>query len=158
MHGKWCVVCGTCVSDCVCPSLGCVGCQTGCWESLHPEQVAGTPALIKELDCLTATTEDIAKIEADFRSIIHTGQQRVTAFAGWFDVHFKVQPRPHCPLSPWPHCPHPSLVELPSLPRPFISHPSTAVPPSASAGADEGDRIPTAPGTALPCMWGPILL
>lgn len=64
--------------------------QTSSWNNLHPNQVIGKPAVIKEIDCLTATVKDILQVEAKFSSPIHVEDARLSAFAGWFDVHFRV--------------------------------------------------------------------
>ncbi|KAF8034440.1 hypothetical protein BT93_C0676 [Corymbia citriodora subsp. variegata] len=62
--------------------------QTSLWNNLHPNQVIGTAATVRELDCLTATVNDIAEVRSNFSSIIkcHT---RLCGFSGWFDVHFR---------------------------------------------------------------------
>lgn len=60
------------------------------WNSLYPNQVIGTPVVVKEFDCLTCTMEDIEKVHSRFKMPLHPGQSRVCGFAGWFDVHFKV--------------------------------------------------------------------
>ncbi|KAL5976964.1 class I-like SAM-binding methyltransferase superfamily [Asimina triloba] len=63
--------------------------QTSLWNNLHPNQVIGTPAIIKEIDCLTATVNEIAEIRATFSSPITAEKTRLCGFAGWFDVHFR---------------------------------------------------------------------
>lgn len=63
--------------------------QTSLWNSLHPEQVIGTPAIVKEIDCLTATVDDILTFKANFSSLISIENTRFCGFAGWFDVHFR---------------------------------------------------------------------
>lgn len=63
--------------------------QTSLWSSLHPEQVIGTPAIVKEIDCLTATVDDILSVKASFSSSILEEDSRFCGFAGWFDVHFR---------------------------------------------------------------------
>lgn len=63
--------------------------QTSLWNSLHPEQVIGTPAIVKEIDCLTATVDEILTIKANFSSLISMENTRFCGFAGWFDVHFR---------------------------------------------------------------------
>ncbi|KAJ8640572.1 hypothetical protein MRB53_017266 [Persea americana] len=63
--------------------------QTSLWNSLHPHQVIGTPAIIKEIDCLNATVSEILSVKAQFSSTITTDKTRVSGFAGWFDVHFR---------------------------------------------------------------------
>ncbi|PQQ20249.1 protein arginine N-methyltransferase PRMT10 [Prunus yedoensis var. nudiflora] len=45
--------------------------QTSMWNNLHPHQVIGTAATVKEIDCLTASNT------------------RLCGFGGWFDVHFR---------------------------------------------------------------------
>lgn len=63
--------------------------QTSVWSSLYPGQVAGRPAVIKELDCRAVSVADLEAIRADFRLPLHEGTVRLTGFGGWFDVHFK---------------------------------------------------------------------
>lgn len=63
--------------------------QTSLWNSLHPEQVIGTPAIVKEIDCLTATVDEILTVKANFSSLISMENTRFCGFAGWFDVHFR---------------------------------------------------------------------
>ncbi|PWA97099.1 protein arginine N-methyltransferase PRMT10 [Artemisia annua] len=58
------------------------------WNNLHPNQVVGTPAVLKEIDCLTVTVEDILKVEACVSSTITKEDTRLCGFGGWFDVHF----------------------------------------------------------------------
>ncbi|PWA65514.1 protein arginine N-methyltransferase PRMT10 [Artemisia annua] len=58
------------------------------WNYLHPNQVVGTPAVLKEIDCLTVTVEDILKVEACISSTITKEDTRLCGFGGWFDVHF----------------------------------------------------------------------
>ncbi|XP_010254329.1 PREDICTED: protein arginine N-methyltransferase PRMT10 [Nelumbo nucifera] len=72
--------------------------QTALWNNLHPEQVIGLPAVIKEIDCLTATVNDILTVRANFLSSITVEKTRLCGFAGWFDVHFRgssVSPASH---------------------------------------------------------------
>ncbi|KAK3025728.1 hypothetical protein RJ639_042497 [Escallonia herrerae] len=64
--------------------------QTSLWNNLHPNQVIGTAAIIKELDCLTATVDDILNLQASIKSSINAGDTRFCGFGGWFDVHFRV--------------------------------------------------------------------
>ncbi|KAK6941615.1 hypothetical protein RJ641_026992 [Dillenia turbinata] len=63
--------------------------QTSLWNNLHPDQVIGTPAVIKEIDCLTATVNDLLQVRATFSSSITAEDTRLCGFAGWFDVHFR---------------------------------------------------------------------
>ncbi|KAL6984851.1 Protein arginine N-methyltransferase prmt10 [Sarracenia purpurea var. burkii] len=63
--------------------------QTSLWNNLHPNQVLGTAAIIKEIDCLTATVNEILNIRANVSSSITVEQTRLCGFAGWFDVHFR---------------------------------------------------------------------
>lgn len=64
--------------------------QTSLWNNLHPNQVIGTPATVKEIDCLTATVNDIAELRSNFTSVIKCNT-RFCGFSGWFDVHFRVR-------------------------------------------------------------------
>lgn len=43
-----------------------------------------------ELDCLTATVDDIRSLNANFSTSISMESAIVAGFAGWFDVHFRV--------------------------------------------------------------------
>lgn len=52
--------------------------------------MVGTPAILKEIDCLTVTVEDILKVEAIVSSTITKDDTRLCGFGGWFDVHFNV--------------------------------------------------------------------
>ncbi|XP_059638032.1 protein arginine N-methyltransferase PRMT10 [Cornus florida] len=63
--------------------------QTSLWNNLHPEQVIGTAAIIKEIDCLTATVDDILNVTASIESSITAEDTRLCGFSGWFDVHFR---------------------------------------------------------------------
>ncbi|XP_058112684.1 protein arginine N-methyltransferase PRMT10 [Magnolia sinica] len=63
--------------------------QTSLWNNLHPHQVIGTPAIIKEIDCLTTTVNEIVNVKAKFSSSITVEKTRLCGFAGWFDVHFR---------------------------------------------------------------------
>ncbi|KAI3771605.1 hypothetical protein L6452_02771 [Arctium lappa] len=63
--------------------------QTSLWNSLHPNQVVGTSAILKEIDCSKVTVEDILKVEASLSSSVTKEDTRLCGFGGWFDVHFK---------------------------------------------------------------------
>ncbi|XVF88425.1 hypothetical protein PTKIN_Ptkin19aG0050200 [Pterospermum kingtungense] len=63
--------------------------ETSLWNNLHPQQVIGTAAVIKEIDCLTATVDDILLVRSTFSSAISMEHTRLCGFAGWFDVHFR---------------------------------------------------------------------
>ncbi|KAL5729499.1 type I protein arginine methyltransferase [Ranunculus cassubicifolius] len=63
--------------------------QTSMWNNLHPHQVIGAPAIIKEIDCLTATVAELLNVRATFSSSITLDDTRFCGFAGWFDVHFR---------------------------------------------------------------------
>lgn len=65
--------------------------QTSLWSNLHPNQVIGTAATIKEIDCSTATVNDILKIRSSVCSKITGERSRLAGFSGWFDVHFRVR-------------------------------------------------------------------
>lgn len=60
------------------------------WSNVHPNQIVGTAAVIKEIDCLTATVDEIRSVMAQVTMPIIMDRARVSAFAGWFDVHFRV--------------------------------------------------------------------
>jgi hypothetical protein len=65
------------------------------WNNLYPNQIIGNPAVIKELDCLTCTKEDIELVKSSFRMPllrpVDAAHSRICGFAGWFDVHFRVR-------------------------------------------------------------------
>jgi len=63
--------------------------QTSSWNNLHPHQVIGTAAIVKEIDCLTATVNDILKVSSNISSSINLENTRFCGFGGWFDVHFR---------------------------------------------------------------------
>ncbi|GAV72845.1 PRMT5 domain-containing protein [Cephalotus follicularis] len=63
--------------------------QTSLWNNLHPHQVIGTAAIVKEIDCLTATVADILEVRSTFSSLITVENTRLCGFGGWFDVHFR---------------------------------------------------------------------
>ncbi|KMZ71529.1 Arginine N-methyltransferase family protein [Zostera marina] len=63
--------------------------QTSLWSNLEPDQVVGIPAIVMELDCLTATVDDIRSLNANFSTSISMESAIVAGFAGWFDVHFR---------------------------------------------------------------------
>ena len=63
--------------------------QSSMWNNLHPNQVIGQPAVIKEIDCLTATFDEIREVRAQVILPIRM-DARLSALAGWFDVHFRV--------------------------------------------------------------------
>ncbi|KAJ8751584.1 hypothetical protein K2173_016831 [Erythroxylum novogranatense] len=63
--------------------------QTSLWQNLHPHQVIGTTAVVKEIDCLTATVNDILEVRSNFSSSVTLENSRLCGFAGWFDVHFR---------------------------------------------------------------------
>jgi protein arginine N-methyltransferase 1 len=69
--------------------------QTSVWNSLHPNQIIGQPALVKEFDCLKATLEEVSIVRSQFRIPIDSGNLKIAGFAGWFDVHFR-----GCPSDP----------------------------------------------------------
>lgn len=64
--------------------------QTSLWDNLHPDQVIGTAAIVKEIDCLTATVDDILNVRANILSSINCEKATFCGYAGWFDVHFRV--------------------------------------------------------------------
>ncbi|KAK7354294.1 hypothetical protein VNO80_19753 [Phaseolus coccineus] len=63
--------------------------QTSLWNNLHPHQVIGTAAIIKDIDCLTATVADIEKVRSNFSLSITIENTKLCGFGGWFDVHFR---------------------------------------------------------------------
>ncbi|KAJ7978874.1 putative Arginine N-methyltransferase [Quillaja saponaria] len=63
--------------------------QTSLWNNVHPHQVIGTAAILKEIDCLTASVSDILKVRSKFALSITTENTKLCGFGGWFDVHFR---------------------------------------------------------------------
>ncbi|XP_031389329.1 protein arginine N-methyltransferase PRMT10 [Punica granatum] len=63
--------------------------QTALWNNLHPHQVIGSAAIVKEIDCLTATVDDILEVRSNISSSINVCGTRLNGFGGWFDVHFR---------------------------------------------------------------------
>ncbi|CAA0833669.1 Protein arginine N-methyltransferase PRMT10 [Striga hermonthica] len=63
--------------------------QTSIWNNLHPNQIIGTPVIIKEIDCSTTSVDDIRSVRASISSSITQENARFCGFAGWFDVHFR---------------------------------------------------------------------
>ncbi|XP_041004852.1 protein arginine N-methyltransferase PRMT10-like [Juglans microcarpa x Juglans regia] len=63
--------------------------QTALWNNLHPHQVIGTAAVVKEIDCLTVTVNDILEVRSNLSSSITLEDTRLCGFGGWFDVHFR---------------------------------------------------------------------
>eukprot|EP00850_Spirogloea_muscicola_P013644 SM000093S24455 [mRNA] locus=s93:420910:423764:- [translate_table: standard] len=63
--------------------------ETSSWQSLYPEQVIGTPAVLKEFDCHKVTLADIERVSAEFSLPLSPQHSTLSGFAGWFDVHFR---------------------------------------------------------------------
>ncbi|VAH98228.1 unnamed protein product [Triticum turgidum subsp. durum] len=63
--------------------------KSSIWNNLHPNQLIGQPAVVKEMDCLTATVEEIREVRAQVTLPINQDRTRLAALAGWFDVHFR---------------------------------------------------------------------
>lgn len=63
--------------------------QTVLWNNLHPTQIVGTPVIVKEFDCRTATLHDVASVHSSFQMRLWESGMKLSGFAGWFDVHFK---------------------------------------------------------------------
>eukprot|EP00271_Cylindrocystis_brebissonii_P008517 TRINITY_DN22898_c0_g1_i2.p1 TRINITY_DN22898_c0_g1~~TRINITY_DN22898_c0_g1_i2.p1 ORF type:complete len:206 (-),score=35.20 TRINITY_DN22898_c0_g1_i2:561-1178(-) len=63
--------------------------QTSLWNSLYPDQVIGQPAIVKELDCKTASIEEIENIRANISMPMFKDASRISGFGGWFDVQFR---------------------------------------------------------------------
>ncbi|CAA6666362.1 unnamed protein product [Spirodela intermedia] len=63
--------------------------QTSLWNNVHPNQIVGSSVVIEEIDCLTATVDDIRTVTAEFSSSVETDRTHISGFAGWFDVHFR---------------------------------------------------------------------
>ncbi|KAM1173462.1 hypothetical protein ACFX13_026789 [Malus domestica] len=63
--------------------------QTSLWNNLHPHQVIGTAASIKEIDCLTASVSDILEVNSNFSSTVTLQNTRLCGYGGWFDVQFR---------------------------------------------------------------------
>ncbi|KAM0974532.1 hypothetical protein EV1_017484 [Malus domestica] len=63
--------------------------QTSLWNNLHPHQVIGAAASIKEIDCLTASVSDILEVKSNFSSTVTLQNTRLCGYGGWFDVQFR---------------------------------------------------------------------
>ncbi|KAF3442530.1 hypothetical protein FNV43_RR16446 [Rhamnella rubrinervis] len=63
--------------------------KTSLWNNLHPNQVIGSAAIVKDIDCLTATVEDIVEVKASVSSSITVENTWLCGYGGWFDVHFR---------------------------------------------------------------------
>ncbi|KAL6523817.1 Protein arginine N-methyltransferase prmt10 [Orobanche hederae] len=63
--------------------------QTSIWNNLHPQQIIGTPVVVKEIDCLTTSVNDIREVHASISSSITQELAKFCGFGGWFDVHFR---------------------------------------------------------------------
>ncbi|KAL6861509.1 hypothetical protein ACP4OV_017209 [Aristida adscensionis] len=63
--------------------------KSAIWNNLHPNQVIGQAAVIKEIDCLTATVDEIREVRCQVALPISLDGGRLAALAGWFDVHFR---------------------------------------------------------------------
>ncbi|KAF7806356.1 protein arginine N-methyltransferase PRMT10 [Senna tora] len=63
--------------------------NTSMWNNLQPHQIIGTAAVIKEIDCLTATVDDIKEVRSNFSLSITVENTKLCGFGGWFDVHFR---------------------------------------------------------------------
>lgn len=60
------------------------------WNDLNPQQIIGTPAIVKEMDCLTASVSEIEEVRSNVSSVINVEHTRLCGFGGWFDVQFLV--------------------------------------------------------------------
>ncbi|KAG8093965.1 hypothetical protein GUJ93_ZPchr0012g20760 [Zizania palustris] len=63
--------------------------KSSIWNNLRPNQVIGQAAIVKEIDCLTATVDEIQEVRAQVTMPISEDMTRLAALAGWFDVHFR---------------------------------------------------------------------
>ncbi|XP_044463006.1 protein arginine N-methyltransferase PRMT10-like [Mangifera indica] len=63
--------------------------QTSLWSNLHPRQVIGTAAIVKEIDCSIATVNDVLEVRSNLFLSITGERTRLCGFGGWFDVHFR---------------------------------------------------------------------
>ncbi|XP_010484341.1 PREDICTED: protein arginine N-methyltransferase PRMT10-like [Camelina sativa] len=62
--------------------------QTAMWNDLNPQQIIGTPTIVKEMDCLTASVSEIEEVRSSVSSVINVEHTRLCGFGGWFDVQF----------------------------------------------------------------------
>ncbi|KAL0886718.1 hypothetical protein Bca101_010701 [Brassica carinata] len=62
---------------------------TAMWNDLNPLQVIGTPTIVKEMDCLTATVSEIEEVRCNVTSVINGENTKLCGFGGWFDVPFR---------------------------------------------------------------------
>ncbi|XP_039126042.1 protein arginine N-methyltransferase PRMT10-like [Dioscorea cayenensis subsp. rotundata] len=63
--------------------------KTSLWNNINPSQVIGTPDVIKEIDCLTVTVDEIRELHVKFSLRIKQDKTKLSGFAGWFDVRFR---------------------------------------------------------------------
>lgn len=60
------------------------------WNDLNPQQIIGTPTIVKEIDCLTASVSEIEEVRSNVSSVINVPNTMLCGFGGWFDVQFRV--------------------------------------------------------------------
>jgi len=65
--------------------------QTANWVELHPDNVIGEAAIIKDIDIAKCTFEEIKGVDSPFRMEVHKNAG-LCGFSGWFDVDFKGSP------------------------------------------------------------------
>uniref|UniRef100_J3LQI2 Uncharacterized protein n=1 Tax=Oryza brachyantha TaxID=4533 RepID=J3LQI2_ORYBR len=58
--------------------------KSSIWNNLHPNQVIGQTVVIKEIDCLLATVDEIREVRAQVTMPIKIDMARLAALAGWF--------------------------------------------------------------------------
>ena len=73
--------------------------QTSQWCDVHPNQVLGQPAIVKELDLNKISVEEIKGLNEEFNLKVDypgdaSGEVQIAGFCGWFDVHFRVRELP----------------------------------------------------------------
>jgi len=83
--------------------------QTSQWAALSASNLIGEGVVIKEIDILTCTLDNVKSVEAEFRMKV-TSQTKLCGFAGWFDVVFRGSPQN----------PTPSVITLST--SPFIGY------------------------------------
>ncbi|CAM9260123.1 unnamed protein product [Phaeothamnion confervicola] len=59
------------------------------WAELHPDQMVGPPAAVKQLDMHTCTLQEVQGVEQTPFSFEVDGNVHASGFAGWFNVDFR---------------------------------------------------------------------
>lgn len=68
--------------------------QTSQWCDVHPNQILGAPQVVKELDLLKTTVEELKVLNEEYELKVEgpadaNGDVQVSGLCGWFDVNFR---------------------------------------------------------------------